>query len=103
MTDLWNNPMVEEAKKNLSSEQIEQMKNKGEELFGSVDFEKVGDVQNNDECSREVLEQFKVMLRSGMHPSYFSTSEKDFLKNFVGEKWYEEYGYMKNDLNRINM
>ena len=28
MTDLWNNPMVEEAKKNLSSEQIEQMKNR---------------------------------------------------------------------------
>jgi len=29
--------------------------------------------------------------------------EKDFLSQYIGKKWYENYGYMENDLHRINL
>ena len=28
--------------------------------------------------------------------------EKDMMKNAFGEKWYEQYGFLETDLNRIN-
>jgi hypothetical protein len=43
------------------------------------------------------------MVESGMHPSFLDKEEKEFLKNYLGEKWYETFGYLENDLNRLNM
>ena len=42
------------------------------------------------------------MLRSGMHPSFLSRQEKDIMKNVFGNKWYEEFGFLETDENRIN-
>jgi len=42
------------------------------------------------------------MLLSGIHPSYLNNQEKDLMKNNLGEKWYESFGFLEVDLNRIN-
>jgi hypothetical protein len=99
--DLFNNPMVEKAKKNLSKETLENLKAYGEEMF-SIDFETKG-TSADDSTSEEVLAQLDMMLRSGLHPSDLNFEEKDFLKEYVGKKWYEKYGWMENDLYRINL
>jgi hypothetical protein len=96
--DLFNNPMVKKAKQHLTKEQIDDFKKQGEHMF-KVDFEKTGDEQ----IAENVLTQLDLMLNSGLHPSYLSYEEKDFLTQYVGEKWYENYGYMQNDLHRINL
>lgn len=99
--DLFNNPMVEKAKKNLSKETLENLKAYGEEMF-SIDFETKG-TSADDSTSEEVLAQLDMMLRSGLHPSDLKFEEKDFLKEYVGKNWYEKYGWMENDLHRINL
>jgi hypothetical protein len=99
--DLFDNPLVREARKNMTKEQIESLAKKGEDIFVN-DITLMG-TQNDDTDSKEVYEQLCFMLKSGLHPSFFSRDEKDFLKNYVGEKWYEKFGYLENDLNRINL
>lgn len=99
--DLFNNPMVEKAKKHLPKETLENLKAYGEEMF-SIDFETKG-TSADDTTSEEVLAQLDMMLRSGIHPSDLNFEEKDFLKEYVGPKWYEKYGWMENDLHRINL
>jgi hypothetical protein len=95
--------MVEEARKHLPKETLENLKAYGEEMF-SVDFETLGTKNaNNDSTSEEVLIQLEIMLRSGIHPSELTFEEKDFLKEYVGKNWYEKYGWMENDLHRINL
>jgi hypothetical protein len=101
--DLFNNPMVNEAKKHLSKETLDNLKAYGEEMF-SVDFETLGTkTSNDDSTSEEVLIQLDIMLRSGIHPSDLTFEEKDFLKEYVGKTWYEKYGWLENDLHRINL
>jgi len=97
---MWDNPLVSRAKEVLSKDDIERMKKKGEDFY-SMDFEK-NDTSSTDAVG-EVLQQLTAMLKSGMHPSFFSKEEKNFLKINIGEKWYEEFGYLENDLHRINM
>lgn len=99
--DLFDNPMVREARKNMTQEQIDSLEKKGEDIF-ATDIVSLG-TENDDTSSKEVLEQITIMLKSGIHPSYLSREEKDFLKSYVGEKWYEDFGYLENDLNRINL
>lgn len=99
--DLFDNPMVREARKNMSQEQIDALEKKGEDIFAN-DITILG-TENDETNSKEVLEQLTIMLKSGLHPSYLSRDEKDFLKSYVGEKWYEDFGYLENDLNRINL
>jgi len=99
--DLFDNPMVREARKNMTQEEIDSLAKKGEDIFAN-DITIMG-TENDETNSKEVLEQLKLMLKSGLHPSYLSRDEKDFLKNYIGEKWYEDFGYLENDLNRINL
>jgi hypothetical protein len=101
----WNNPMVQSARKAMKPEDIELMKKKGEAMF-SLDFEKSGEngaVIDGVDPNKEVLEQLVAMLRSGIHPSFLNKEEKEFLALNIGVKWYEEFGYLIGDLDKINM
>jgi hypothetical protein len=101
----WNNPMVQSARKAMKAEDIELMKKKGEAMF-SIDFEKSGEsgaVLDGVDPNKEVMDQLVAMLKSGIHPSYLTKEEKEFLTLNIGAKWYEEFGWLINDLNKINM
>jgi hypothetical protein len=43
------------------------------------------------------------MLESGLHPSFLTYEEKSFMENYLGKEWYKEFGYLENDLHRVNM
>lgn len=96
---LFENPMVRNAMKNLSTEELEMLKKHGEEMF-SIDFEKAG---VTDPAHEQCYAQIKIMMDSGMHPSFLTSDEKHFLEIYVGEKWWEKFGYLENDVHRINL
>jgi hypothetical protein len=73
----------------------------------NVDFENTktinSDTVNPDTVNIEVFSQIDIMLKSGLHPSFLTFEEKDFLKEYVGVHWYQNYGWLENDLHRINL
>ena len=108
--DLFNNPMVNNARKNLSQKQIEDYKIKGEQMYGNINFENSTiptdntNISVNNNLPVEMIEATMYILdsiRSGLHPSMLKTNEKELLKESYGEKWYEKYGYNELDLNDI--
>jgi hypothetical protein len=101
--NLFDNDMVRKAKKTLSKEYQDQLKKQGEKIH-EFDFANIAGAENNaPEKVDEIVEQIKMMIKSGMHISYLSSDEKYFLECKLGENWYEHFGYMKNDVNRINL
>lgn len=97
---LFDNPMVRNAMKNMTPEQIEQYKEMGEQFFKGIDFEN-SVVENNDPLTEPA---YKVLMgvKSGLHPSYLEDNEKMILEQVYGEKWYEEYGFVEEDLASVN-
>jgi hypothetical protein len=95
---LFDNPMFQQMKQSLSKEDQKKYDQIGKELYESVNFE-TGEVEG----SIDVLSQLKIMIQSGLHPSFLSYEEKQFLENYLGKTWYLEFGYLENDLHRINL
>lgn len=95
---LFDNPTFNNMKKQLSKEEKEKYEKIGKEMYENVDFEK-----STVPGAIDALAQIRVMLNSGMHPSFLSYEEKEFLENYLGKEWYKEFGYLENDLNRINL
>jgi len=104
---LFNEKRLKEIAENLSEEDKKRYAKIGEEMYNSISFENINSqgkltTENADAVELENVAQVKVMLLSGLHPSYLSGQEKDMMKNSYGEKWYETYGFLETDLNRIN-
>jgi hypothetical protein len=95
---LFDNPVFTNMKKSLPKKEQERYDKIGKEMYEDIDYEK-GSVPG----AIDALAQIKVMLDSGMHPSYLTYEEKTFLENYLGKEWYKNFGYLENDLNRINM
>ncbi len=95
---LFDNPTFKNMKNQLSPEERQKYEKIGKELYENVDFEK-GTVPG----AMDALAQLRIMLQSGMHPSYLTLEEKQFLENYLGKEWFKEFGYLENDLNRINL
>lgn len=95
--DLFNNPMVKAAKDAMTPEILENYKRLGESMYKDIDFEN-GTIQNIIDDS---IKKLDCVLKSGLHPSMLSDDEKKLLNEEIGEKWYEKYGYIKEDLDEI--
>jgi len=98
--DLFDNPMVNEAKKNMSQEHIEKLKQLGEEFYSNLDFENSKVLNNNlpQEMTDAVM-YISEGLKSGIHPCDLGTDEKRLLVEVYGDKWYTKWGYTVEDLN----
>lgn len=97
---LFDNPVFTEMKNSLPEEE-----QKKYEKYGKYMYEEMDQITDNGEMKAiiDTVSQIRLMVESGMHPSFLDKEEKEFLKNYLGEKWYESFGYLENDLNRINM
>lgn len=98
---LWNNPMMEAARKSLTDEQKLQYRQIGEELYGNIDFESAEYFSDIAPPFTEAAAYIKESVKSGLHPSLLEENEKIILKDICGEKWYEEFGYCEEDLTDI--
>jgi hypothetical protein len=97
--DNFHNPMYEQAKKNMTKEQLEEYKKKGEDMYGDMDFDTAGkDGGASTDPLRSTLKYIELGLNSGLHPSEVTLDEKNILIQFYDEKWYEKWGYTKDDV-----
>lgn len=88
--DLWDNPMVREARKNMTPEQLEQYERLGREMYGTLDFENVSESKVQDDI--DAVKYIESALRAGLRPCDLEDNEKTFMENRYGENWYERYG-----------
>ncbi len=98
---LFDNPVFIEMKNSLPIEEQKRYEEMGQHMYNTidVDFNEKGEMTS----AVEMVSQIKVMLNSGMHPSYLSKEEKEFLEKYLGKEWYKEFGFLECDLNRVNM
>lgn len=89
--DLFNNPMVRNALKSMSKEQLEQYKEIGKQMYSSVNFEESKIINELTIDSNEIALYAKEGLKAGLKPSDLSEMEIAALKDTDGEKWYEQY------------
>jgi len=104
---LFTDQKLDEISNSLSEEDKKRYKNIGEEMYNSIKFEDINSqgstaINNHEEIELENVSQLKLMLLSGLHPSYLNNEEKDMLKNMLGDRWFEKFGFLETDLNRIN-
>ena len=105
--DLFDNPLVRQAKQNMSAEDIERYKKIGEEMYKNIDFESEvladqGNIINTITPEmKEGIYYIEAQFKSGLHPSMLEEHEKIFLKDCYGEEWYLKWGYVKEDLTQI--
>lgn len=97
---LFDNPMFKEMKESMSEEDQQKYKEMGEHMYGNLEeqFNEKGEMTS----ALETVAQIRVMLQSGMHPSYLTRDEREFLEQYIGKEWYKEFGYLEADVNRIN-
>lgn len=103
MSDLFNNPMVQQAREAMSPELIEEYKKIGEEMYKSVDFvssevldnpASVGVKPLKDSTPEEIVEAVAYItdaIKSGLHPDYLDETEKDVCKAFYGDDWESKF------------
>jgi hypothetical protein len=104
---LFSKKRLQEIENSISDEDKKRYAKIGEEMYNSINFEDINSQgklasENAEAVEMENVSQIKLMLQSGIHPSYLSTQENDMMKNAFGGKWYEQYGFLETDLNRIN-
>jgi hypothetical protein len=97
-TDLFNNPFIDQARKNMNKKDIQNLEKKGKDFFENVDITE----DSSEVVNRDVFLQLDSMIRSGLHPSYLTKEEKGFMENYKGKNWFMNYGYLHHDLDRIN-
>ena len=97
---IFEDPTFKKMKQSLTKKEQEEYDKAGEYMY-SYDYDENGE----NKIAEEVLEQLIMALRSGLHPSELENSEKEFLEKYhpSGKNWFKDFGYLENDLNRINM
>lgn len=97
--DLFNNPMVEAAKKAMTPEQREEYKRIGEYMY-NTDIYKIKEVGSRvKEANEEDLVIYATQaLQSGLDPLDLSQEELRAMINIYGENWYERYGYTRDEV-----
>jgi hypothetical protein len=101
--NLFDNSMIRSAMKGMSPEQLENYKKIGEEMYGNVDFVDSKIVNSLPLPMSEAVAYVIQGLKSGLHPKDMDPNEILLLNSNIGEKWYEEFGYTKDDIPNINI
>ena len=97
--DLFNNPMVNNAIKSMSAEQLEEYKNMGEYLFGSVNFVDSKALKDNKIVSvEETIAYIEDGIKSGLLPQDLTEDEVAQLEDVYGKEWYLRYGFKQEDV-----
>lgn len=101
--DIFDTTITEIAKKALSPEQLEEYKKIGEYIFNTTDYKTVemGSKVNDKPTETDILFYASEALKSGGDPRDLSNKEIQVLTNFYGDKWYENFGFQKEDIREL--
>lgn len=98
MSDLFNNPAVNNALKALTPEQLEEYKRFGESLYGTINFEDSTLVNSMPPPMAESVAYVEEGIKSGLLPEDLTEDEVALLCNAYGEEWYLRYGFKKHEV-----
>lgn len=97
--DLFNNPMIDAAKKAMTPEQLEEYKRIGQYMYNTVDFGSVeATVIETKPTIAELARYAETALRSGAMPTDLSEPELQAMSQVHGEKWYEKFDLKAEDV-----
>jgi hypothetical protein len=96
--DLFSNPMVNNALKVMTPEQLEGYKKMGEQLYGNINFEDSKIVNNMLVPTEEAVAYVEEGIKSGLLPEDLDENEVILLTNTYGEKWYLRYGFKQEEV-----
>ena len=96
--DIWNNPMINNAIKALTPEQIKEYQQIGEYMYGKINFEDNKIINKMDPPIQESVAYIEEGLKAGLMPLDLTEDEVVVLTKAYGEKWYERYGFNKNEV-----
>jgi hypothetical protein len=91
MSDLFNNPMVDNARASMTPEQLSDYQRKGEALYNTVEFTN-NEIIGTDPLA-ESIAYIEAGLNSGLHPHDLTTDEVTAMKSQYGDGWYTKFGY----------
>ena len=97
--DLFNNPMVEAAKKSMTPEQLEEYKRVGEYMYNNDVYKvsEIGSKVKQPENSDLILYATQ-SLKSGGSPHDLSGSELRAVIDVYGDNWYERFGFTQSEV-----
>ena len=98
MSDLFNNPMVNNALKAMTPEQLEEYKKFGESLYGNINFEDSKIVNNMPPPMAESVAYVEEGIKSGLLPDDLTEDEVTLLQQAYGEDWYLRYEFTKEEV-----
>jgi hypothetical protein len=98
MSDLFNNPMVNNALKALTPQQIEDYRKIGEQLYGNINFEDSKILNNMPAPMAESVAYVEEGIKAGLLPCDLTEDEVILLTEAYGEKWYERYGFKRDEV-----
>jgi hypothetical protein len=96
--DLFSNPLVNNALKAMSPEQLEHYKKFGESLYGTINFEDSKIMKNLEPPLEESAAYIESGIMSGLLPEDLSEDEVHLLEKAYGEKWYLKYGFTVDEV-----
>ena len=98
---LFNNPMINQAKKALSAKDIERYEEWGHAVFDDIDYITGNVVNGYPPPMVDALAYIENSLKSGQHPSTLTEDEINVLNEMRGKEWYKDWGYIEGDLKEI--
>ena len=101
MSDLFNNPFFENAKKSLTEEQKEEYKKIGEYMY-NTEIYKVESVGPKIQAPKEEdIALYAIQcLKSGADPKDLTDEEIRSLTKVHGEKWYEQFDFSQDEIRK---
>lgn len=88
MSDLFNNPMVESARKALKKEDLNLYKRSGEIMYSDVNMNQMVS-EDPDKCIENALVEIRAAVLSGLSKDSFSNEEQNTMEDAYGNDWYE--------------
>jgi hypothetical protein len=99
MSNLYNNPLIESAKKAMTPEQLDEYKRMGEYMYNNIDYKTaaVGSTirQSKDE---DFIFYAVESLKSGGDPNDLTEDEIQALCKIYGGNWYERFGFKDDEV-----
>ena len=99
--DLLNNPMVNNALKAMTTEQINEYKRIGKYMY-SHNFED-SNLNNLDDKMDESVAYVEEGIKSGLLPEDLTDDEVTLLTNVYGEKWFLRYGFKEEEVSEVGL
>jgi hypothetical protein len=93
MSDIFNNPMVESAKKQMTPQQLEEYKQIGESMYNTLDFNTNEILNNPDDPKADSIAYITEGIKSGLHPSFLTDEELQIMEEYYGKTWYLRFGF----------